>query len=35
MTSVSGLFEYYDSDGNWVASIDFSDGTVEIKIIIE
>jgi len=24
MTPVSGLFEYYDADGNWVASIDFS-----------
>jgi hypothetical protein len=26
MTPVSGLFEYYDSDSNWVASIDFGDG---------
>jgi hypothetical protein len=26
MTPVSGLFEYYDSDGNWVASINFGDG---------
>ena len=26
MTPVSGLFEYYDSEGNWVASIDFGDG---------
>ena len=29
MTPVSGLFEYYDSDGNWVASIDFGDGTCD------
>ena len=25
-TPVSGLFEYYDIDDNWVASIDFGDG---------
>ena len=29
MTPVSGLFEYYDSDGNWVASIDFGNGTCD------
>ena len=29
MTPVSGLFEYYDSEGNWVASIDFGDGTCD------
>ena len=29
MTPVSGLFEYYDVDGNWVASIDFGDGTCD------
>ena len=29
MTPVSGLFDYYDSDGNWVASIDFGDGTCD------
>ena len=29
MTPVSGLFEYYDIDGNWVASIDFGDGTCD------
>ena len=29
MTPVSGLFEYYDSDDNWVASIDFGDGTCD------
>ena len=29
MTPVSGLFEYYDSDGHWVASIDFGDGTCD------
>ena len=29
MTPVSGLFEYYDADGNWVASIDFGDGTCD------
>ena len=29
MTPVSGLFEYYDSDSNWVASIDFGDGTCD------
>ena len=26
MTPVSGLFDYYDTDDNWVASIDFGDG---------
>ena len=26
-TPVSGLFEYYNAEGNWVASIDFGDGT--------
>jgi len=26
MTPVSGLFNYYDADDNWVASIDFGDG---------
>ena len=29
MTPVSGLFKYYDSDSNWVASIDFGDGTCD------
>ena len=29
MTPVSGLFEYYDVDDNWVASIDFGDGTCD------
>jgi len=29
MTPVSGLFEYYDLDNNWVASIDFGDGTCD------
>ena len=29
MTPVSGLFEYYDSEGNWIASIDFGDGTCD------
>ena len=29
MTPVSGLFEYYDADSNWVASIDFGDGTCD------
>ena len=29
ITPVSGLFEYYDSYGNWVASIDFGDGTCD------
>tara|TARA_B100001142_G_scaffold311908_1_gene346770 strand:- start:11639 stop:12058 length:420 start_codon:yes stop_codon:yes gene_type:complete len=29
MTPVSGLFEYYDLDENWVASIDFGDGTCD------
>ena len=26
LTPVSGLFEYYDENGDWVASIDFGDG---------
>ena len=26
---VSGLFEYYDTDGNWVASISFGDGSCD------
>lgn len=29
MTPVSGFFEYYDSNNNWVASIDFGDGTCD------
>jgi hypothetical protein len=29
MTPVSGLFEYYDADGNWVASINFGDGSCD------
>ena len=29
MTPVSGLFEYYDSDDNLVAAIDFGDGTCD------
>lgn len=29
MTPVSGLFEYYDSDDNLVATIDFGDGTCD------
>lgn len=29
ITPVSGLFEYYDSDNYWVASIDFGDGTCD------
>tara|TARA_B100000767_G_scaffold196260_1_gene183259 strand:+ start:46 stop:438 length:393 start_codon:yes stop_codon:yes gene_type:complete len=29
MTPISGLFEYYDADSNWVASIDFGDGTCD------
>ena len=29
MTPVSGLFEYYDTDNNWVASIDFGDGACD------
>ena len=29
MTPVSGLFEYYDADSNWVASIDFGDGSCD------
>ena len=29
MTPVSGLFEYYDQNNTWVASIDFGDGTCD------
>ena len=29
MTPVSGLFEYTDQNGTWVASIDFGDGTCD------
>ena len=29
MTAVSGLFEYYDQNGTWVASIDYGDGTCD------
>ena len=29
MTPVSGLFEYYDTNGNWVATIDFGDSTCD------
>jgi len=29
ITPVSGLFEYYDQNNNWVASIDFGDGTCD------
>ena len=29
LTPVSGLFEYYDAEGNWVASINFGDGTCD------
>ena len=29
MTPVSGLFEYYDQDDNWVASINYGDGTCD------
>ena len=29
ITPVSGLFEYYDADENWVASIDYGDGTCD------
>ena len=29
ITPVSGLFEYYDSNNNWIASIDFGDGTCD------
>jgi antitoxin component YwqK of YwqJK toxin-antitoxin module len=29
MTPISGLFEYYDADGNLVASIDFGNGTCD------
>ena len=28
-TPVSGLLEYYDSNNNWVASINFGDGTCD------
>jgi len=28
-TPVSGLFEYYDAEGNWVATISFGDGTCD------
>ena len=28
-TPVSGLLEYYDSTNNWIASIDFGDGTCD------
>ena len=28
-TPVSGLFEYYDENDNWVASIDFGDGACD------
>ena len=28
-TPVSGLFEYYDQNNSWVASIDFGDGTCD------
>ena len=30
MTPVSGLFEYYDADSIWVASINFGDGTCDM-----
>lgn len=29
LTPVSGLFEYFDANGNWVASIDFGDGSCD------
>tara|TARA_B100000427_G_scaffold285235_1_gene258566 strand:- start:545 stop:982 length:438 start_codon:yes stop_codon:yes gene_type:complete len=29
ITPVSGLFEYYDQNNTWVASIDFGDGTCD------
>ena len=29
LTPVSGLFYYYDTDDNWVASIDFGDGSCD------
>ena len=29
MTPVSGLFEYYDANGNWVATIDFGDSSCD------
>ena len=28
-TPVAGIFEYYDNNRNWVASIDFGDGTCD------
>ena len=28
-TPVSGLFEYYDENNNWVASLDYGDGTCD------
>ena len=29
MTPVSGLFEYYDENNIWVASLDYGDGTCD------
>ena len=29
MTPVSGFSDYFDADSNWVASIDFGDGTCD------
>ena len=29
LTPVSGIFEYHDSDNNWVASIDFGNGSCD------
>ena len=29
LTPVSGLFEYYDSSNDWVASINFGDGSCD------
>ena len=29
MTPVSGLFEYYDQNNTWVASINFGDGSCD------
>ena len=29
LTPVAGLFEYYDAAGDWVASIDFGDGSCD------
>ena len=29
ITPVSGLFEYYDANDNWVSSIDFGDGSCD------